>query len=114
MTPAARLIRVQTYERTGHAGVTCRRCGVSRPTLRKWRRRYQEAGVAGLSDRSRRPRTSPGRRVLAPLEQLIIKLRKRRKLGIKRLRSWSIKFRPIRPRSPHLNGKVERVKRTAL
>ncbi|RAH95922.1 hypothetical protein DLJ53_33775 [Acuticoccus sediminis] len=31
-----------------------------------------------------------------------------------RLRSWSIRFRPIRPRSPHLNGKVERVQRTAL
>ena len=30
-----------------------------------------------------------------------------------RLRSWSIKFRPIRPRPPHLNGKVERVQRTA-
>ncbi len=31
-----------------------------------------------------------------------------------RLRAWRIKFRPIRPRSPHLNGKVERVQRTAL
>lgn len=31
-----------------------------------------------------------------------------------RLREWSIKFRPIRPRAPHLNGKVERVQRTAL
>ena len=31
-----------------------------------------------------------------------------------KLRSWSIKFRPIRPRSPHLNGKVERVQKTAL
>ncbi|MEX6509253.1 DDE-type integrase/transposase/recombinase [Jiella sp. M17.18] len=31
-----------------------------------------------------------------------------------RLRSWSIKFRPIPPRSPHLNAKVERVQRTAL
>ncbi|MBJ3777935.1 integrase core domain-containing protein [Acuticoccus mangrovi] len=30
-----------------------------------------------------------------------------------RLRSWSIRFRPIRPRSPHFNGKVERVQRTA-
>jgi len=30
------------------------------------------------------------------------------------LRDWRIKFRPIRPRSPHLNGKVERVQRTAL
>ena len=31
-----------------------------------------------------------------------------------RLRDWRIKFRPNRPRSPHLNGKVERVQRTAL
>lgn len=30
------------------------------------------------------------------------------------LRAWSIKFRPIRPRSPHFNGKVERVQKTAL
>lgn len=30
------------------------------------------------------------------------------------LRNWSIRFRPIRPRSPHLNGKVERVQKTAL
>jgi len=28
------------------------------------------------------------------------------------LRDWRIKFRPIRPRSPHLNGKVERVPKT--
>lgn len=86
MTPAARLIWVKTYERTGDAGVTCRRCGVSRPTLRKWWRRFQAEGEAGLIDRSRRPLNSPGWRVLAPLEQLIIKLRKGRKLGIKRLR----------------------------
>ena len=31
-----------------------------------------------------------------------------------RLRERRIKFRPIRPRSPHLNGKVERAQRTAL
>ncbi len=30
------------------------------------------------------------------------------------LKDWRIKFRPTRPRSPHLNGKVERVQRTAL
>jgi hypothetical protein len=27
---------------------------------------------------------------------------------------WGIKFRPIKPRSPHLNGKVERSQRTDL
>ena len=45
MTPAARLVWVRMYERTGDAGLTCRRCGVSRPTLRKWWRRYRAAGV---------------------------------------------------------------------
>ena len=33
MTPSARLTSVRMYEQTGDAGLTCRRCGVSRPTL---------------------------------------------------------------------------------
>jgi len=40
-----RLAWVQLYEQTGNAGLTCRRCGISRPTLRKWWRRYQEEGI---------------------------------------------------------------------
>jgi transposase InsO family protein len=32
----------------------------------------------------------------------------------RRLMAWSVKFRPIPPRSPHLNGKVERAQRTVL
>ena len=31
-----------------------------------------------------------------------------------RLMDWVIKFRPVKPRSPHLNGKVERVQKTTL
>jgi hypothetical protein len=31
-----------------------------------------------------------------------------------RLIGWGIKFRPIKPRSPHLNGKVERTQRADL
>jgi len=31
-----------------------------------------------------------------------------------RLLTWAIKVRPIKPRSPHLNGKVERSQRTDL
>ena len=31
-----------------------------------------------------------------------------------RLKEYAIKFRPIKPRSPHLNGKVERSQRTDL
>jgi hypothetical protein len=32
----ARLRLVRLYEATGNAGLVCRRCGISRPTLRKW------------------------------------------------------------------------------
>jgi transposase InsO family protein len=32
----------------------------------------------------------------------------------RRLMAEAIRFRPIRPRSPHLNGKVERAQRTML
>lgn len=39
----------------------CRRFGVSPKTAYKWMARYGQAGVTGLSDRSRRPRSSPDR-----------------------------------------------------
>ena len=96
MTPAARLVWVRMYERTGDAGMTCRRCGVSRPTLRKWWRRYVASGAAGLVDRSRCPFRSPGRRVLAGEEQRILTLRSDRKLGIKRLRNELIRLHGLR------------------
>ena len=47
---------LQLYEEIGNAGVVCRRCGISRPTLRKWWRRYQAEGEKGLEARSRQPR----------------------------------------------------------
>lgn len=42
-----RLQWVQLYRKTGNASVTCRRCGISRPTLRKWNQRVPRA--TGLS-----------------------------------------------------------------
>jgi transposase-like protein len=89
MTPAARLVWVRMYERTGDAGLTCRRCGISRPTLRKWWHRYRAVGAAGLEDRSRRPLRSPGRRVNAEQEHCILEMRRERRLGVKRLRNDS-------------------------
>ena len=38
----------------------CRRFGISRKTGYKWLARYRLEGEAGLADRSRRPRSSPG------------------------------------------------------
>jgi transposase InsO family protein len=85
MNAQARLGWVQLYERLGNAGVVCRRCGISRPTLRKWWRRYRAEGEAGLEGRSRRPHRSPQRKVFEREETLILKLRRERKLGVKQL-----------------------------
>lgn len=52
-----------------------RRFGVSRQAVHRWLSRYRDQGLAGLSDRSSRPRTSP-RRTPAEVEALICELRR--------------------------------------
>ncbi|MER7894467.1 helix-turn-helix domain-containing protein [Micromonospora sp. NPDC094482] len=46
-------------EVSGNLAQTCRYYGISRTRLSVWQRRYQEEGLAGLRDRSRRPHHSP-------------------------------------------------------
>ncbi|MCW2647367.1 MAG: transposase, partial [Pseudonocardiales bacterium] len=46
-------------EVTGNVAMTCRYYGISRQLFYKWRRRFEEEGVDGLCDRSRRPHHSP-------------------------------------------------------
>jgi transposase-like protein len=96
MDAPTRLGWIKLYEEIGDAGVVCRRCGISRPTLRKWWRRYQAQGAAGLEERSRRPRSSPGRKVLEREEGLILQPRRERKLGLKRLRIELIRSHGLR------------------
>ena len=43
----------------GNVARTCRYYGISRPTYYKWLRRYEEHGIEGLRERSRRPHVSP-------------------------------------------------------
>ena len=80
-----RLTWVQLYQATGDAGFVCRRCGISRPTLRKWLERYAQAGEVGLISRSRRPARSPNQKVFALEEGWILALRRERKLGARRI-----------------------------
>ena len=96
MDAPTRLGWIKLYEEIGNAGVVCRRCGISRPTLRKWWRRYQAQGTAGLEEQSRRPHRSPGRKVLEREEGLILQLRRERKLGLKRLRIELIRSHGLR------------------
>jgi transposase InsO family protein len=78
---------VRLFEGYGNAGVVCLKCGISRPTLRKWLRRYHRGGIDGLADGSRRPCSSPGRKVTPDLEALILRIRQERKSGVKMIRS---------------------------
>jgi transposase InsO family protein len=52
----------------------CDRYQVSRQQFYVWRRRYERDGVAGLSDRSRRPETSP-KKILVTMELTICEMR---------------------------------------
>lgn len=65
----------------------CRRCGISRPTLRKWWKRYSEQGIDGLSSQSRRPLKSPNTKINAELEALILEMRSARNFGARRLQT---------------------------
>ncbi|WP_235946694.1 helix-turn-helix domain-containing protein [Nocardia terrae] len=55
-------------------GEVAARFGTSRQSLDTWRNRFRQEGIAGLADRSRRPRTSPAR-VATDVEALICQLR---------------------------------------
>lgn len=92
----ARLGWVKLYQSTRNAGFVCRRCGISRPTLRKWWRRYQDEGEAGLRDRSRRPHNSPARKLTAENRLWILTMRKERKLGHKRIRDELLRLHQLR------------------
>ena len=83
----ARLKWIDVYTETQDSGLTCRRCGISRPTLRKWLKRYQESGVEGLRSRSRKPKNSPARKVTDDVVALISSMRTEQNIGNRRIQS---------------------------
>ena len=104
----ARLGWVELYLETGDAGYVCRRCGISRPTLRKWVRRHESDGVDGLEEKSRRPRTSPNIKVTPDLEAKIIALRRDRKLGCKRISNEMLRLHDVSISAPTVQKTLNR------
>jgi len=96
MNAKTRLGWIRLYEQVGDAGLVCRRCGISRPTLRKGWRRYQAEGIVGLEEHSRRPHRAAGRKIFAEQEALILELRRTRQLGIKQLRNELLRDHGLR------------------
>ena len=80
-----RLAWVRMHLETRDAGLTCRRCGISRPTLRKWVQRFQTNGEEGLTSRSTRPSRSPAQRIDKTVREAILELRRSKNIGARRI-----------------------------
>lgn len=77
LTPAARRLLVHRVRSQGWlVKDAAEAAGVSRRTAHKWLKRFEEAGEAGLLDRSSRPLSSP-RRIAARIVRAIARLRHR-------------------------------------
>jgi transposase InsO family protein len=63
-----------------HQADVAQAMGVSLTTLKKWLRRFRQEGLAGLQDRSSRPRQSP-RALCERVQRRIIALRQQRRTG---------------------------------
>ena len=79
-----RLRWVKLFEELKNQTQVCLKCGISRPTLRKWVGRYQERGLDGLIAQSRRPKKSAAVRISDRERKWITELRARR-LGSRRI-----------------------------
>lgn len=85
LTVFGRDLIVQRVREGGWSAATAAEAsGVSRATVYKWLSRFDAEGSEGLQDRSSRPLRSP-RRVSRRLEDRILRLRRRKKLGPHRL-----------------------------
>jgi transposase-like protein len=82
----SRLLWVKMYLDIQDAELVCRRCGISRTTLRKWLKRYNELGEEGLTGVSRSPHCSPNTKIIDETIELIKTLRARN-LGARRIQS---------------------------
>jgi len=80
LTPRGREILIHRLEAGQPAGEVAQAMGLSVTTVRKWWRRYQAEGRAGLEDRSSRPHASP-KAIPAERQQRIVTLRLDHKTG---------------------------------
>ena len=95
MNQKQRLRWIRLYEKLGNAGTVCLKCGISRPTLRKWLGRYEREGIDGLRDESRCPRSSPALKTTPRLEALILGIRRQRKSGVKMIRNELLRLHSV-------------------
>ena len=82
-----RLKWITLYKQLNNKASVCQHFGISRFTLNKWLKRYEESGEDGLADKSSKPHNSPLQKRNELNESVVVKLRRERKLGARRLQS---------------------------
>jgi transposase len=80
----ARKLLIRTFQDTRSISATARQWHTSCQVVRKWHRRFQQEGEAGLRDRSRRPHHSPNQ-TSQQLEALVLQAREATGYGRERL-----------------------------
>jgi transposase InsO family protein len=86
MTPRGRMIMIERIASGRPVAHVAAEMGVSRKTADKWWRRWLAEGETALEDRSSRPHRCP-HQTPARVEERIVRLRQRRKLGPARISS---------------------------
>lgn len=85
LTPFGRMLLVVRVREMGWSVPrAAESAGVSRMTVYKWLRRYDESGPEGLQDRSSRPRISP-RQTSRELAERVMQLRRQKRWGPHRI-----------------------------
>ena len=90
---------VDTFLATGGLSLTARLWHTSRHLVRKWVRRYQMEGEAGLGNRSRRPRRCP-KKTAQEVEEKVLEAREKTGYGRRRL-AWYLAREEGLVLSPH-------------
>jgi transposase InsO family protein len=87
---------IQLFEAIRDAGLVCRPCRISCPTLRKWWCRYQEEGIGGLRTRPPLRHRLPPAVVTDAIASEILALRVERRVGVTRLHDELLRFVRVR------------------
>ena len=66
--------------------IICKRYGISRKTYYKWNNRYNQKGIDGLSDLSRRPHTIKYRKITSEIQETIVDLPLTKRFGCNRIK----------------------------
>jgi transposase InsO family protein len=78
---------IHEKEWTGETvSIICKRYGTSRKTYYKWKNRYKQKGIDGLSDVSRRPHNIKYNKLTSEIQETILDLRLTKRFGCSRIK----------------------------